>query len=247
MRQHHRLWGIVVLFLIAGVGCAQGTEGDGDDVEAICGDNTCNGSETVGSCPQDCGSEAVCGDGSCNGSETINTCAADCSGGGNPVCGDNLCNGTETMNTCAADCGGGQGSCGDAVCNGTETTASCPVDCPPAATCGDLVCGAGEETSCPSDCTVATACGDLMCDVAGGECESLDFNCIIDCFIDDQCAAAAAPAACDHDVCTEGGPLLDTCGTCEAAVCAADDFCCTDTWDNFCVEAVATECTGVTC
>lgn len=246
MRQHHHLWGIVVLFLFAGWGCAQGTEGDGDDVEeAICGDNECNGDETANSCPQDCGgSQAVCGDGSCNGSETINTCAADCSG--NPVCGDNLCNGTETVNTCAQDCGGAQANCGDAVCNNGETTQTCPVDCPPAATCGDLVCGAGEEASCPQDCQAASGCGDLVCDVAGGECESLDFNCLLDCFFDDQCGGAAA-GSCDHDVCTEGGALLASCGTCEAAVCAADDFCCADSWDSFCVDAVATECDPGTC
>lgn len=245
MRQH---LGIVALFLsvLAFGACAQGSADDQVE-QAICGDNECTGDETENSCPQDCaGAQAVCGDGSCNGSETLNTCPADCSGTQNPVCGDHVCNGTETLNSCPGDCGGAQANCGDAVCNNGETSTSCPVDCPPAATCGDAVCGAGEETSCPSDCTASTGCGDLVCDVAGGECESLDFNCLLDCFFDDQCGSAAA-ATCDHDVCTTGGPLDASCGTCESDMCAFDDICCTSDWDSICVEEVADVCPGVTC
>ena len=42
----------------------------------------------------------VCGDGSCNGTETNATCSTDCP----PVCGDGSCNGTETNATCSTDC-----------------------------------------------------------------------------------------------------------------------------------------------
>jgi hypothetical protein len=47
-------------------------------VAPACGDGTCNGSETCGSCPNDCGACPSCGDGSCNGSEDCGSCAADC-------------------------------------------------------------------------------------------------------------------------------------------------------------------------
>jgi hypothetical protein len=47
---------------------------------------------------------------------------------------------------------------------------------------------------------------------------------------------------CDHPVCEEGTPLDPSCGDCAAAVCAADSFCCNDTWDAICVGQVDTEC-----
>lgn len=42
-----------------------------------CGDGTCDGTETVASCPQDC---SVCGDGVCSGTETGASCPSDCDG-----------------------------------------------------------------------------------------------------------------------------------------------------------------------
>ncbi|HEX2880418.1 MAG TPA: hypothetical protein VHO25_12875, partial [Polyangiaceae bacterium] len=57
-----------------------------------------------------CGGGPVCGDGTCNGTETCTSCAADC--GACASCGDGTCNGTETCTSCAADCGTcGSGSC----------------------------------------------------------------------------------------------------------------------------------------
>ena len=47
---------------------------------------------------------AVCGDASCNGSETCVTCVGDC-GACEPECGDAECNGDETCLTCEEDCG----------------------------------------------------------------------------------------------------------------------------------------------
>jgi len=45
----------------------------------VCGDGTCNGTETCDTCPQDCGEcPPVCGDGTCNGEETCDTCPQDC-------------------------------------------------------------------------------------------------------------------------------------------------------------------------
>jgi len=49
----------------------------------ICGDNSCNGSETVNNCPQDC---SVCGDGQCTGNENNSNCCTDC--GTCADCGD---------------------------------------------------------------------------------------------------------------------------------------------------------------
>lgn len=44
-----------------------------------CGDGSCDGGESCGSCPSDCGACAPrCGDGSCGGSETCASCPGDC-------------------------------------------------------------------------------------------------------------------------------------------------------------------------
>ena len=66
------------------------------DCPTSCGDGSCNGTETVASCPKDC---AKCGDDICSSTESLELCPEDCS-----VCGDNKCTGTETATTCESDC-----------------------------------------------------------------------------------------------------------------------------------------------
>jgi hypothetical protein len=41
---------------------------------------------------------------------------------------------------------------------------------------------------------------------------------------------------CNHDACTAGDALDPTCGNCAASVCAQDDFCCNNEWDDVCVD-----------
>jgi hypothetical protein len=49
--------------------------------------------------------------------------------------------------------------------------------------------------------------------------------------------------ACAHDVCEEGGNLDANCDdSCAGQVCAADDYCCSNAWDDLCVKAVADIC-----
>jgi hypothetical protein len=240
--------------------CAQGMSDDqsaGDDQSGdTCGDNSCTGNETSTSCPADCGgSNAVCGDGTCNGSENATTCPADCNTAAS--CGDGTCNGTETINTCPADCGGGGGAvCGDGTCNGTETSTSCPVDCSGGggAVCGDGTCNGTEtNTSCPIDCTGGGGggtCGDAVCDVAAGECDSTDINCVFDCqLFDPVCPGGGGGTFTCHDVCTTGDAQDASCGQCQSDVCAADSLCCdpSNGWDATCVQEVNTYCTGTTC
>jgi len=50
--------------------------------------------------------------------------------------------------------------------------------------------------------------------------------------------------SCDHDTCTAGSALDPSCGSCAAAVCAADDFCCNDSWDDLCVTEVEQFCSA---
>jgi hypothetical protein len=85
-------------------------------------------------------------------------------------------------------------------------------------------CDTAWDTLCVQQ--VRTVCGSLACDESAG--------------------------ACDHPVCSEGVALVDGCDvppltdSCVGAVCAADSFCCTTSWDGLCVGAVDDIC-GATC
>jgi hypothetical protein len=48
--------------------------------------------------------------------------------------------------------------------------------------------------------------------------------------------------SCTHAPDKVGPPLDPSCGDCEAAVCAIDDYCCTITWDDLCVAEALEEC-----
>ncbi|MEI7741803.1 MAG: carboxypeptidase regulatory-like domain-containing protein [bacterium] len=71
-----------------------------------CGDDICNGRETVFSCPTDCRAPQevlpVCGDGVCNGAETNDICPVDCHLAA--VCGNGSCEVGENNAICPADC-----------------------------------------------------------------------------------------------------------------------------------------------
>ncbi|HLM72897.1 MAG TPA: M15 family metallopeptidase [Polyangiaceae bacterium] len=56
-----------------------------------------------------------------------------------------------------------------------------------------------------------------------------------------ECAEAA------HDVCVEGAALTACQNACADAVCAADNFCCTNSWDALCVEQASSEANATAC
>jgi hypothetical protein len=147
--------------LMAAPGCnnngtCAGTETPGscpNDCDDSCGgDALCTGTETPATCPSEC-DDSCGGDGLCTGSETAATCPSECAAG---VCPDGTCDPGETCATCA-DC---QTGCGDGCCVGTETAATCPTDC--SATCPDGVCSGSENSdTCAADCP--DTCGDGYC------------------------------------------------------------------------------------
>ncbi len=57
-------------------------------------------------------------------------------------------------------------------------------------------------------------------------------------------------STCAHSPCVTGFALVNGCdagfGGCVGAICAADPFCCSTSWDGLCVQQVATVC-GITC
>ncbi len=50
------------------------------------------------------------------------------------------------------------------------------------------------------------------------------------------------PNSCAHSTCTTGNKLSASCDPCTAAVCAADPYCCNNSWDSLCVSEVAQFC-----
>jgi hypothetical protein len=61
----------------------------------------------------------------------------------------------------------------------------------------------------------------------------------------------SAPTQSCHEPCQLGDPMLDSCSSCAASVCAADSYCCTTAWDKYCVKAAldvpACGCTTSSC
>ncbi|WP_437321325.1 hypothetical protein [Sorangium sp. So ce385] len=149
----------------------------------------------------------------------------------------------------------------DAACV-SEVASICGETCE-ANTCGDGVCGEGEDCgSCSLDCGSCPTCEHEVCDPGA----PLDPGC-------DPCAQAVCAAdpyccsnewdrvcveqaantcgvvcqdACEHDLCSPGGALDSQCDPCVSAVCAADPYCCNNSWDRACVERAANTC-GLTC
>ncbi|KAI8621033.1 aspartic peptidase domain-containing protein [Chytriomyces sp. MP71] len=55
-------------------------------------------------------------------------------------------------------------------------------------------------------------------------------------------ASTTVKPKCNHSECVSGAFLRATCSDCAAAVCAADDYCCSNAWDSQCVSEVADYC-----
>ena len=54
------------------------------------------------------------------------------------------------------------------------------------------------------------------------------------------------PGGCAHDKCAVGAKLTSGCDPCVTQICAADAYCCNNSWDSQCVGEVASIC-GATC
>ena len=163
----------------------------------VCGDGTCDATETCSGCPADCGNcAAVCGDGACNGGETCSTCAADCG-----TCAADAFN----WDIFAFDAGsGGSGGC--------TTDSECPNVCDLATgTCvqcnKSADCIGGQQ--CQPDHKCLSVCGDGQC--AGDESNQ---TCCVDC----PCSSGLK---CVNSACAAGGACTDTCVKLYASECAS--------------------------
>jgi hypothetical protein len=110
------------------------------------------------------------------------------------------------------------------------------------ASCAHDVCDVGDALGASCDSCAASVCAqDNFCCTSSWDAQCVqtaESVCGVDC--------GGGDVTCSHDVCTSGAALDESCGSCEAAVCGADSFCCTSSWDAQCVSSVATQC-GITC
>jgi hypothetical protein len=122
---------------------------------------------------------------------------------------------------------GKNGSCGGAMCNaGAGWDGPTGLGTPNGAVLGGA-------TTCTPSCTGKT-CGDDGC---GGSCGS--------CGSGQTCSpggTCTTGGTCAHPICSTGGKLTASCDSCAAQICAADSFCCNNTWDSVCVGEVASVC-----
>ena len=55
-------------------------------------------------------------------------------------------------------------------------------------------------------------------------------------------SSSSGGSPCVHDLCQIGAPLTASCSPCAKAVCDADDFCCSNMWDDKCVASAEAKC-----
>merc|ERR1712137_1162354 len=170
-----------------------GTRLDCEDLPAAqCGNQVCDPSETLTSCPSDC-TLSSCGDGVCGPMENSLICPRDCTAcSALTSCGNTVCEEGENAGSCPADCAAvppcgngvcdpeenagscddcalhGGDECGNGKCNDQENGGNCPQDCAGdnPLTCRNGICDAMENAgNCPEDCALATCNQDGVCDV----------------------------------------------------------------------------------
>ena len=131
--------------------------------------------------------------------------------------------------------------CGNSLddnCNGTvDENCGCPHD----------VCTTGAKLT--SGCDSATGnCVSKVCPVDPYCCgTSWDSTCVME--VRTVCKSlkcAESQGTCAHSLCTSSTALVNGCdvlkANCVSAICAADSWCCTNSWDTICVGEVASVC-----
>ncbi|MCZ6651609.1 MAG: hypothetical protein O7D91_01070, partial [Planctomycetota bacterium] len=204
------------------------------DDDSVCDPNPCELEPATGAC--------------CDGETCSVTMEADCVDGGGEYQGDD--EGCDP-NPCVV-CGPGNGDC--CIPNGTpgcDDEACCntvcaqdPFCCDPdsfwdsvcvnqaVALCGDLCEAPAEGACCDGEtCSVTT---EADCIDGGGEYQGDEEVCS-----PNPCAPSESDCCCNN-----GTPGCDD-EACEAIVCGVDPFCCSDVWDEICVEGAIELCDDV--
>jgi hypothetical protein len=117
----------------------------------------------------------------------------------------------------------------DSTCNtcAADVCASDPYCCD---TAWDSVCVEEVGTICGDTCGANGLCGGSGGGGSGGSGGS----------------GGGGGSTCSHSECSVGGKLTKTCDPCATKVCSSDSFCCSTTWDKYCVAEAKAWC-GTTC
>lgn len=116
--------------------------------------------------------------------------------------------------------GGGGGSCSHDVCDQGGAL--------------DPSCGSCESAVCAND---SYCCNTAWDDVCVGEVAQ---------YCGQSCEGGGNQSSCAHSECVQGQALVASCSSCASAVCAYDDYCCNNDWDDVCVSHVPSIC-GFSC
>ncbi|WP_437971699.1 hypothetical protein WMF04_21380 [Sorangium sp. So ce260] len=144
----------------------------------------------------------------------------------------------EVTTVCGETCGTTD-TCGNGVCEAGEDCSSCSQDCGSCPTCEHEVCdpGAALDPAC-DPCAQAVCAADPYC--CNNEWDRMCVEAA------EQTCGVVCQDSCAHDLCSPGGALDSQCDPCVSAVCAADPYCCNNSWDRSCVEQAVNTC-GLTC
>jgi len=149
--------------------------------------------------------------------------------------GGGTCTPVCTGKTCGDDgCGGSCGTCG------SGQTCSPGGTCTTGGTCSHPICSTGGKLTASCDSCAAEICAaDSFC------CNnSWDSVCVGE--VSSVCHETCGGGSCAHAICSTGTKLTASCDACATKICAADSFCCNNTWDSQCVSEVSSVC-GESC
>ncbi len=238
----------------------------------VCGDGSCNGTETCSSCPGDCGN--CCGNGACDNGEDCNTCPGDC--GACPAAascciphdGTGCKDGAVQSCVCAMDpyccnnnwdsiCAGEADECGSCTgdCCAANGTPGCDTESCEVSVCDidPYCCDTKWDSLCADEavdlcgCQAGPVCGDGSCNGTEtcSSCPGDCGNCCGNgaCDNGEDCNTCAQDCgACGSNCCQSGHGAGCDDGTCQAIVCAVDPFCCDTNWDGICVSEAEDMC-----
>jgi hypothetical protein len=248
--------------------CVQNVQSSMEVCDAV--DNDCDGVNNEGNPGggQACntGQAGVCAPGTTSCAGGVATCNPNV-GPSNEICDglDNDCDtGTDEGNP------GGGGACNTGllgVCAaGTQTCQGGVLNCVQNQGAGGEICVNGLDEDCDGTNDDGCPCSHSEC-VQGAALINGCSSCVSEiCAVDAFCCNNSWDAACvnevaticaswqcsscSHSPCVTGVALVNGCdngvGGCVSAICAADPFCCNNSWDGQCVGEVASIC-GITC
>jgi hypothetical protein len=206
-----------------------------------------NGSCGTALCNAGPGWDGPTGVGSLNGSALDNGGACGCNG---KACGDDGCGNscgscastavcTSAGQCCTPQCSGK--NCGPDGCGGTCGTCGPGQACSANGTCTVIPCA---HPICSGGAQLTTTCDPCAAEVCAADafCCNTAWDSICVGEVTSVCHQTCGSGPCEHALCVTGSKLTPSCDSCAGRICAADPYCCNNTWDAQCVSAVVSLC-----